>query len=518
MEVEMKVCLINPPNIFEKPMGYEWYPNIFTLPYLGMGYITASLRDAGYDVVHIDCPLLGFDEKDVYAVLNENEFDVIGISNFYYNLLPTTKIVKYINKHFKNTFVFVGGFLPTLDYKTILNMKMQIDCCIVGAGERTVVELLQKIEHNEDWTTIEGIAYFSGSEIINNKRSSCLNDLDLLPFPYRDTSFMKIRHVSILSSRGCYGDCTFCGEKEYAIENASPHIRYRSVNNVMDEITLLWNECRFEKLRFNDSNFLDGSLTRKKWLKDFVESLNSCEFSFKYSCNARANDIITHKELLPNLYKSGLEAVFLGIESFNQRQLNLYSKRTTVQQNIMALEILKNCGIKVEIGLIIIEPFVTVEEFIENLRWLEETAFFDIVDITQNFISSSCTLISIPGTRMYEILEKEGVATKRNELGYIFKDERMKGLHEALKQWEKETKHYADKRYLIYKALAEKDDLLAEELAACYKELLKADFLFLKEVAIVAKDCANKEESYKHIIEKARKHFSLITKNTGFVE
>lgn len=508
----MKVCLINPPNIFVKPIGYEWYPNIFTLPYLGMGYVTASLKEAGYDVVHIDCPLQGLDERDVYAFFNENMFDVIGISNFYYNLLPVTKIVQYINKHHKDSFIFAGGFLPTLDFETLLNMKMKIDCCIVGAGEQTVVELLQKIEHNEDWTSIEGIAYMSNGVVINNKRTTCVHDLDTLPFPYRSVGLTQIRHVSVLSSRGCYGDCTFCGEKEYAIENASPFIRYRSVDNVMEEITMLWNESKFEKLRFNDSNFLDGSKTRKKWLQEFAKKLDESEVNFKYSCNARANDIIVHKEILPVLCKSGLEAVFLGIESFNQRQLDMYSKRTTVQQNIIALEILKNCDIKVEIGLIMIEPFTSIEEFVENLQCLEKTAFFDIVDITQSFISSSCTLISIPGTRMYEILARENVATKKNELGYLFKDKKMQTIHEALKQWEKETKPYAESRYLIYKAMAEDDKVLVEKLTAWYKELLKEDLLFLKELAVTVKE-SKSEDCYKYVIEKTKKQFTLITQN-----
>ena len=77
----MKICLINPPNIFAKPIGYEWYPNIFTLPYLGMGYVTSAIKNAGYDVTHLDCPLQGFDEKDVFKFLDENKFDVIGLSN-----------------------------------------------------------------------------------------------------------------------------------------------------------------------------------------------------------------------------------------------------------------------------------------------------------------------------------------------------------------------------------------------------------------------------------------------------
>jgi len=501
----MKVCLINPPNIFAKPLGYEWYPNIFTLPYLGMGYITSNAMKAGYDITHVDCPLQGLSEKDVYALLENNKFDVIGISNFYYNLLPVTKIVRYINRHCSNAFVFLGGFMPTLDFSTLLKMKMRIDCCIVGAGEQTTVELLHKLEQGEDWTSIEGIAYSLDGKIINNKRTTCLQDLDILPFPYRCSAPNQVRHVSILSSRGCYGDCTFCGEKEYALENHSPYIRYRSVSNVMEEISTLWDKYRFKYLRFNDSNFLDGSLKRKNWLKEFTQKLNEGKFNFKYSCNARANDIIMHKELLPDLHKSGLEAVFLGIESFNQRQLDLYSKRTTVQQNIEALDILRDCNIKVEIGLIMIEPFVTAEEFLENLESLERTAFFDIVDITQSLISSACTLISIPGTRMHNIIMEENVSTKENELGYAFVDSRMEGIYRTLKKWENETRPYANKRYLIYKAMEEENKELTQSLKCWYKELLWKDFLFMKELAFMSIAKEISEVHVELLIGKYRK-------------
>ena len=476
-----------------------------------MGYVTSAIKNAGYDVTHLDCPLQGFDEKDVFKFLDENKFDVIGLSNFYYNLLPVSKIVKYINAHFKDTFIFLGGFMPTLDYSTLLNMKIKIDCCIVGAGEYTAVELIKKIEAHEDWTSIAGISYIADGTIKNNKRLTCIHNLDDLPFPYRSVSSGKTRHVSVLSSRGCYGECTFCGEKEYAIKNASPYIRYRSVDNLIEEIALLWKEYKFEKLRFNDSNFLDGSNVRKKWLREFAEKIVKLDFRFRYSCNARANDIITHKELLPDLHKSGLEAVFLGIESFNQRQLDLYSKKTTVSQNLTSLEILKKQGIKVEIGLILIEPFVTVEEFEENLICIENSTFFDIVDITQSFISSACTLISIPGTRMHDILIQRGVATKKNSLGYTFEDKRMEIIYNTMREWEKETKPYADKRYLIYKAIEEKQNLLAEKLAGWYKELLKADFHFLKDLASAVKAGKGCKEKIEDIMEATKRQFHGIS-------
>lgn len=511
----MKICLINPPNFFSKPIGYEWYPNIFTLPYLGLGYITSSIKKSGYDVTHIDCPLQNLDEKYIFQFVEENQFDIIGLSCFYYNLLSVTKIVRYINAHCKNTFIFLGGFMPTLDYSTLFSMRMKFDCCIVGAGEYTAVELIKKLEMHEDWTKIEGISYIENGFVKNNKRTTCIHDLDALPFPYRCTSPYQTKHVSVLSSRGCYGDCTFCGEKEYALENASPYIRYRSVNNLIEEISLLWNEYKFRKLRFNDSNFMDGSQFRKKWLKEFAEKVEGLPYKFLYSCNARANDIIAHEEILPLLYKSGLEAVFLGIESFNQRQLDLYSKRTTVFQNISALEILKRNGIKVEIGLIFIEPFVTVEEFEENLVCLENSAFFDIVDITQSFISSACTLISIPGTRMHDIINRHGVATKKNNLGYFFVDKRMNIIHDTLVEWENETRPYADKRYLIYKAKETGQAQLAEKLSCWYKKMIKADFLFLKKLSKIIRERQDLEEAKREIIEDTKNQFKKISDEVG---
>lgn len=80
-----------------------------------------------------------------------------------------------------------------------------------------------------------------------------------------------------------------------------------------------------------------------------------------------------------------------------------------------------------------------------------------------------------------------------------------------MREWEKETKPYADKRYLIYKAIEEKQNLLAEKLAGWYKELLKADFHFLKDLASAVKAGKGCKEKIEDIMEATKRQFHGIS-------
>lgn len=498
----MKVCLINPPNIFTKPDDYELYPNIFTLPYLGIGYITSYLKQHKIHVEQYDCPLQDLSVNDICRLVSKEKFDIIGISTFYYNIKNVIKIVNYIRHFSKKTFIFLGGFLPTLDYVNVINSGIKIDCCIIGGGEETSLEIVKCINSGKDWKVINNIAYKNGdNNVIKTHQIPPSKNLDVYPFPYRCQSNRQFQFVSVLSSRGCYGDCSFCGEKEFANSNCTKGISYRSVENVLDEIKLLKKHYKFESLRFNDSNFLDASSFRKQWLLEFSSKLIYEQIKIKFSCNARSNDIVAHEQILKSLKDAGLEAVFIGIESFVNRQLKLYSKHINASINLKSMEILKRNGIKLEAGFIFIEPFVSLEEFIENINILLNSCFFDIVDITQSFISGACTLISIPGTRINKKIE-DAQMKAFNQVGYFFEDNKVDLLYKIITKWNKIIDKFTIIKRFFYRAKVENSVKLEEKFLNQYRTILKADVVFMKFVALDIQNGIVNDDNYMDYIIK----------------
>ena len=496
----MKICLINPPNIFEKENGYIWSANIYTLPYLGIGYIASYLKQNNIDVDIIDCPVEDADIHAVYRRLELGQYQAVGISVFYYNLHFAMKIVRHIKKQNNNTFVFVGGFLPTLDYETLLlKINWPIDCCVIGWGEFVSLELMQAIENKAEWRNIAGIAYRQEGQAIRNK-NICHNDLDIIPNPIRTCGKYPINFVSILTSRGCFGNCNFCGEKEFSIANGTSGIIYRSVDSVIDEILCLKQQYSFHHLRINDSNFLDASKKRRSWLIRFCEMLNQKNIDITFSCNSRAKDIITQKDILNILKDVGMTSVFIGIESFSQRQLDSYSKNTQVQDNLECLKILSGNGIKAEIGLIFIDPYTSIDEFILNIDTLLNSSFLSILDVTQHFVSSACTLFLIPGTRLETQIKNDKVNCK-NALGYQFADERINLVQEILEEWSEKIKPITSLKYVLFKAIAQKNQKLIAQYYDWFKNIFEEDIHFIKRVAEGIKNGNINRKNYKSLLD-----------------
>lgn len=74
------------------------------------------------------------------------------------------------------------------------------------------------------------------------------------------------------------------------------------------------------------------------------------------------------------LAKSGVERVFIGVESGSKQQLKRYGKGTTPEQNIIALRLLSALGIQLRIGFIMFDQMMKgFEDIKENLHFLERT-------------------------------------------------------------------------------------------------------------------------------------------------
>jgi radical SAM superfamily enzyme YgiQ (UPF0313 family) len=77
--------------------------------------------------------------------------------------------------------------------------------------------------------------------------------------------------------------------------------------------------------------------------------------------------------LFRQLADGGLRHVFIGIESGVQRVLDTFGKRTTVEQNRRAIEVVRSLGLSLATGFIMFDPFTTTAELRENAQFLQDT-------------------------------------------------------------------------------------------------------------------------------------------------
>ncbi|MCL6589471.1 MAG: B12-binding domain-containing radical SAM protein [Firmicutes bacterium] len=478
----MKICLINPPCIEKNREHIKYNHDFRNMPHLGLGYICSFLEQNGFEVDILECDQRGLSLDDLYPLLSREKYEAIGVSVYPYNLYNAIRIITIIKKLEPIPFVFLGGFTSTISYHTLLPLVENVGCCVRGEGEYTCLELMEAIRDKKDWHNIPGVAYKEGDITRIAPPRQLPDELDNLPFPKR-AFISEFGFVTMLTSRGCYGKCTFCELREFQKACSGKAVRTRSPENVVKEIEFLVNECKVKSIAIVDDNFLIASLRKREWLLKFYELMRAKTLSVQLRVAARANDIIANRDIIEKLKEVGLTGVFIGVESFVQRQLDYYNKKVTVEENIKALEIVHEMNIKISIGWLIYEPFVTLKEIRENIRIFKSVFHENFEGFEADFqpISLRTPVILYPGTQIREQIVNQGLYIATEQFGYVFQDEDVALLRKILVEWGKFLNPVFLMFYLIIEANERNNFTLENKLMTEKGKLIDLDLRFIED-------------------------------------
>lgn len=103
------------------------------------------------------------------------------------------------------------------------------------------------------------------------------------------------------------------------------------------------------------------------------------------------------------LREAGLKRVYLGCETGSRRDLKLFRKGTTVEQNIRAVKLAKSLGIEVNTGMIMFHPLSTLETLQDNIAFIEE------VEDEPALVQLASEMIIYKGTSIYREMKARGV-------------------------------------------------------------------------------------------------------------
>ncbi|MCI9142839.1 MAG: radical SAM protein [Lachnospiraceae bacterium] len=279
----------------------------------------------------------------------------------------------------------------------------KVDSVILGE-EDSALSYVKCVLNDGEYEDVEGIAYLNAEMNVCVNSASLRESLDELPFPTRyalNSTTINNYCASILSSRGCFGRCTYCylrSKEKYF--NRYP-LRLRSVKNVVDEIESLY-KLGVTEFYFSDDEFLQINSNAISRVVDFVEELKYRDLSINYSIYARADCI--NEEIVQILAESGLYCVFLGVESFSQNVLDRYNKGTLVETNVNAIRILQNNNVRVRLGMIMFDTMTTPEELYETILTLKKVMDYKPELIFQSMFFSNA-LIPLSDTPALSLLK-----------------------------------------------------------------------------------------------------------------
>ncbi len=373
---------------------------------LGILYVGASLLKADHDVKFFNGAFMSHEE--LMHRVKEFKPDFTGIYSTSFGWPKAMKTAEAIKKLDKNIFTCVGGPYPIAVQERCLNdQSTSIDAIVTGEAELTMVELLARLQQGKDLEGVQGLAFRQGSRVIKNSLRPLTEDLDILPFPAREllgdmnqyipppATYRRKPVTTLISSRGCNRRCIFCFQIDKERKSGKRGIRFRSVENVLQEIELCLRQG-YREIKFIDDTFA----------ADYDRAMQICQqikarqLDFTWFASACVNQV--DKPLLQAMKEAGCWSILFGADSGVQKTLNTLRKGTTLEFIRRDVRAAKEVGLKVSTPFIFGAPG---ETFADGLKTIEFAIELD-ADLA-NFHA----LTPFPGTYLYDNLDKFGTVS-----------------------------------------------------------------------------------------------------------
>ncbi|MBU1044910.1 MAG: B12-binding domain-containing radical SAM protein [Candidatus Omnitrophica bacterium] len=415
-----KIVLINPPWIFAHEREIVLSQN------LGLGYLTAYLLKHGHQVEIIDALCEGInnyqkiksnDQPFLQVGLDYQQIvkripldtDFIGISAPFTN---NAKIVKQLAHVIKESFpeipIIMGGVYPSLTPYDAFCEK--IEYYVIGEGEKALLDLVNGQEPNQ----IKGVLCFGKSK--GFEAGQIIENLDQLPFPARDKLPMskyvnfhsprrlQLKTGSIITSRGCPFDCTFC-----SIHRITGYKwRMRSAENVLAEIRELVEKYGVEHIEFEDDNL---TLDKQRALAIF-EGLIKINKELKPLSWSTPNAVridTLDRDLLEKIKQSNCLSLNFAIESGDPELLKKMNKKLDLNTVLEMTRLCKALNIKMNAFFMIGYPGEDQASFQKTLSFIKEIKIIGVDNVYTTITRA------YPGTKLYEFCEKNNYITIKDK-------------------------------------------------------------------------------------------------------
>lgn len=410
---------------------------VMSSEHLGVSYLVSILRDLGAECQVVEVKSIQHGDEIAIAEVVAFKPDLIGFSLTTVTVSHATAFGSALRAALPEQVAFLaGGPLATfLGSKLLSNPNWSfLDALVRGEGDVPLVRYVEAFWDHGDYARVPSLSWREeGGFVIDNPIGKPVPELDMLPEPARDQFELnsgKLPYLRLATTRGCTARCTFCNAPHAGNKiNPGKLWRARTPDNIVDEIERLYHKYNFNTFDFVDSTFEDpgGAPFAKQRIADIAQGVLDRGLKIYYNCCMQAKN--WHPEdqpLLDLLYRSGLEKVLIGIESGSQIGLDRWKKKSTVEDNKRAIELVRGAGIYVAFGFIAYHPWSTFQEIRDNNLFLREYMGYNLRRYTVR-------LELYPGAEAVETLRAEGKLhddfdVSLNALSYDFEDPRVRQL------------------------------------------------------------------------------------------
>ena len=410
-----KIIFISPPAYASEELS-----DLTPLPPMGMGYLAAAVREAGYQPEILDSLgrgwnnrvtvregvlRLGLSDGQISQEIDRFKPDVVAISNLFSKQFGNAlNVARIARQTAPSAFIVIGGAAPTADPDRVMS-HAEFDALVVGEGEIPLVSLLDYLSGKSSSSRLEAVYLRENGKITQYPRMTWIEP-DKLPFPAFDlmsletyfgmaTSHGSRRHprwLPIITSRGCPAKCTFCS----AHKVWGRKFRARSVENVIAEMKFTKENYGVKELMFEDDNTTLDTSRAKELFEEMIRQ--KLDFSWDTPNGVAAFALDT--DTLSLMKEAGCYQVNLAIESGNQEHLLKNIRKPLKLHKVPPLvRHCKDIGLGVSTFLVFGMPGETEEMIWDSARFVASMGLY------RPHISIATPY---PGTELFEICKSKG--------------------------------------------------------------------------------------------------------------
>ncbi len=395
----MKITLISPPIEDFYVTGVRRQP-------LGLLYIASALKSAGYSPELINChsgkkgimelpasfgylkkyinhhdPELKFPFKhyshygiswqEIELRIKKSSAEIYFISSLFTTYYEETgRIIEIIRKHSSGSIIAAGGYHTSLYPEHILNAGA--DFVILGEGEIPSVALVKAIESGSPLYDIPGLVFYDRGKIVKTG-SPAKPDISLLPGPARElllprdmTAYRK-KLISVITSRGCPNNCSFCSGK---IVWGSGR-RELDAESVFRELSDCAEKYCGEIFNFEDDNLLPSKKRAHELLEMIIRWREKTGISLELTAMNGISLENVDDEIIGLMKRAGFNELNISLVT-HSADLQRGERRPFSSEKFKgAAESAKRCGMNVRGYFILGLPGQSLEEVYETVRFMK---------------------------------------------------------------------------------------------------------------------------------------------------
>lgn len=426
--MECEVLIIKPADQKNVYGGLDAFQLTAYEPPLWATLLAGCIREAGYRVAVLDAEIEQLSAEAVAKKIVELKplltvFSVSGTnpSASTQNMLALSKIVNCCRELEDGHLSLMahGIHVSALPERTLKEEQLDFVCC--GEGFYTIPAVAAALKanalHPNELSKIPGLCFRNGDRITKTAPAPVCTDLDKLPMAawdllpmqkYRAHNWHCFGNLSgrqpygvIWTALGCPFHCHFCCIN--TMFNHKPGIRYRSPENVVQEIDYLVNNYQIKNFKIEDELF---ALNEQRVTR-ICELLIERDYGLNIWTYGRVDTVTPG--MLKIMKKAGINWIAYGFESGSKKALAHVEKGYDLDKVGSVVNLTYESGIHIVANFMFGLPEDDYDTMQETLQMA-----FDINAEWANFNS----VMAYPGSLLYDDAVKGGARLPKTWQGY----------------------------------------------------------------------------------------------------